>query len=83
MNLLNLITPVNIQSEKKKFFSSTNYNPYFVYKWEAEDLSEEEYLMLQGYLLHILQFGTPEKRLKILSGIQTTFELTERLLIRA
>lgn len=56
--------------------------PHNVNKLKSEDLSQEEYLMLQGYLLHILQFGTPEERLKILSGIQTRFELTQRQLMK-
>jgi hypothetical protein len=56
--------------------------PHNINKLKSTDLSKEEYLMLQGYLLHILQFGTPEERLKILSGIQTRFELTQKQLIR-
>jgi len=44
------------------------------------DLSESENLMLQDYLLHILQYGTPEERFKILAGIQSKFELNQRRL---
>jgi hypothetical protein len=44
------------------------------------DLTESENLMLQDYLLHILQFGTPEERIKILAGIQSKFELSQRRL---
>lgn len=40
--------------------------------------SESENLMLQNYLVHILQYGTPEERIKILSGIQSKFELSQR-----
>lgn len=45
------------------------------------DLSEAENLMLQDFLLHILQYGTPEERIKILSGILTRFQLSQRKLI--
>jgi DNA invertase Pin-like site-specific DNA recombinase len=44
------------------------------------NISDQEQLMLRQYLLHILQFGTPEERLKILSGISSRFELTQRQL---
>jgi len=46
-----------------------------------QELSDSENQMLQDYLLHIMQFGTPEERVKILSGIQSKFELTQRKLI--
>ncbi len=55
--------------------------PHNIKKLKLEDLSQEEYLMLQSYLLHILQFGTPEERLKILSGIQSKFKLSDRRLL--
>ena len=37
--------------------------------------------MLKDYLLHVLQFGTPEERIKILKGVTSKFNLTERQLI--
>ena len=42
-----------------------------------EDLSDKELEMLQYYLMHVLQFGTPEERIKILAGIQSRFILTQ------
>lgn len=42
------------------------------------ELTDQEHKMLQDYLLHILQYGTPEERLKILSGIESKFELIRR-----
>lgn len=45
---------------------------------KSEELSVEEDLMLQDYLHHILQYGTPEERINILSGLLTRFELTNR-----
>lgn len=51
-----------------KIISAVNYH------------SEEKSTMLRDYLLHILQFGTPEERIKILAGVTSKFELTERQL---
>lgn len=34
--------------------------------------------MLRDYLLHVLQFGTPEERIKILKGVNSKFRLMER-----
>lgn len=47
---------------------------------KSQELSNEEEAMLQDYILHILQYGTPEERIKILGGIQSRFELTQRSL---
>jgi hypothetical protein len=51
-----------------KIISAVNYH------------SEEKSTMLRDYLLHILQFGTPEERIKILAGVTSKFKLTERQL---
>lgn len=40
MNLLQIITPTNIEEERKEFFSSTTYNPTFKYRWENEDIGK-------------------------------------------
>ena len=42
------------------------------------DYSEDQISMLKEYLLHVLQFGSPEDRIKILAGITTKFKLTDR-----
>lgn len=54
--------------------------PHLSTKMQATKLTKQEQQMLQDYLLHILQYGTPEERLKILSGIESRFGLTERSL---
>ena len=41
---------------------------------------EEQIQMLKDYLLHVLQFGTPEERIKILDGVNTKFKLINRQL---
>jgi len=55
--------------------------PHNINMLKSDELSQEEYLMLQGYFLHILQFGTPEERLKILAGINSKLELKNRQLL--
>ncbi len=37
MNLLKFITPLNLHSEKEKFFASSSYNPIFDYYWQGEE----------------------------------------------
>lgn len=47
---------------------------------QNESYSEDKLSMLKNYLLHILQFGTPEERIKILTGITSRFRLSNRQL---
>ncbi len=54
--------------------------PHNTQKSKAE-ITEEENQMLRQYLVHILQYGTPEERKNILGGIKSKFELTDRRLI--
>ena len=54
--------------------------PHNTLKASTKNLTESEVSMLQDYLLHILQFGTPEERIKILNGIKSKFELQDRKL---
>lgn len=44
---------------------------------EYNDLQKD---MLHDYLLHVLQFGTPEERIKILRGVKSRCILSNRLL---
>jgi hypothetical protein len=44
---------------------------------EYNDLQKD---MLHDYLLHVLQFGTPEERIKILKGVNSKLKLTYRQL---
>jgi hypothetical protein len=45
------------------------------------DGHSEKIDMLRDYLLHVLQFGTPEERIKILSGVKSKFRLVDRQLL--
>ena len=44
------------------------------------EYTETQLSMLKEYLLHVLQFGTPEERIKILKGVTSKFNLSQRQL---
>lgn len=45
-----------------------------------EEVSSSQTEIIREYLLHVLQYGSPEERLKILSGVKSKFELKNRQL---
>ncbi len=47
------------------------------------EFTETQTQMLKEYLLHVLQFGTPEERIKILKGVTSKFNLYNRQLLLA
>ena len=47
---------------------------------ESTEYSEDQIDIVKEYLLHVLKFGTPEERVKILGGIESKFTLKERKL---
>lgn len=49
--------------------------PHINSKTDSISINEAEKQMLFDYILHILQFGTPEERIQILAGIESRFEL--------
>jgi hypothetical protein len=46
----------------------------------ADEVSTSQTEIIREYLLHVLQYGTPEERLKILGGVKSKFELRDRQL---
>lgn len=46
----------------------------------TDEVSSSQTEIIREYLLHVLQYGTPEERLKILGGVKSTFELQDRQL---
>lgn len=46
----------------------------------TREYSQTQTDMLRDYLLHVLQFGTPEERIKILRGVTSKFSLRDRQL---
>jgi site-specific DNA recombinase len=60
--------------------ASLELTPHNTHHAERAHYSDDEKRMLQEYLLHILRFGTPEERVKILGGIESRFSLSQRKL---
>lgn len=46
----------------------------------TDEISSSQTEIIREYLLHILQYGTPEERLKILGGVKSKFSLSDRKL---
>ena len=44
----------------------------------TDEVSSSQTEIIREYLLHVLQYGTPEERLKILGGVKSKFELRDR-----
>lgn len=64
-----------IENSKKDKVELTQHNTF---KNVELSLDDKENSMIKDYLVHILQFGTPEERIKILAGIKSRFELTDK-----
>jgi len=46
----------------------------------TDEVPSSQTEIIREYLLHVLQYGTPEERLKILRGVKSKFELRDRQL---
>ena len=51
MNLLKIITPLNLHTEREKFFKNDHYHPQFRYHWQ----NNEEKLDTEGDKLHLME----------------------------
>ena len=47
----------------------------------TDEISSSQTEIIREYLLHVLQYGTPEERLKILGGVKSKFTLSDRKLV--
>lgn len=47
---------------------------------KIEEVPTSQTEIIKEYLLHVLQYGTPEERLKILNGVKSKFILEDRQL---
>jgi len=61
-------------------YQNIELTPHNGLNYVKEDCTEEKLDILRDYLLHVLQFGTPEERIKILAGVNSKFKLTNRKL---
>lgn len=65
----------------KEKYPNIELTPHNKINNPEQDYSNDKIDMLKDYLLHVLQFGTPEERLKILTEVNSRFSLTQRRLI--
>ena len=50
---------------------------------EFSELNTTQAEILREYLLHVLQYWTPEERLKIFPGVKSKFILRDRMILAA
>jgi hypothetical protein len=73
--LNNLQSIILLHKEQKVALTKHNQGTTLLEELTAVDIN-----MIQDYLIHVLQFGTPEERHKILGGIKSRFILHNRVL---
>jgi len=64
----------------KKIVEDTNYKGIEYTPHNGKSKINTTDKMIKNYLLHILKFGNPEERLRILEGVKTKFALSNRIL---
>ena len=67
----------SVLKERESKLEITKYNDG---NGQVIEQNEDKIQMLKDYLLHVLQYGTPEERIKILAGVSSKFKLTQRRL---
>jgi len=67
----------NVLRERNSKLELTKYNDGNNIVIQPKD---EQIQMLKDYLIHVLQYGTPEERVKILTGLNSQFKLKDRRL---
>jgi len=67
----------SVLKERESKLEITKYNDG---NGQVIEQNEDKIQMLKDYLLHVLQYGTPEERIKILAGVSSKFKLTQRQL---
>ncbi len=87
MNFLRLLTPINLQEEKERFFADNSYNPQFQYAGEIEEeklahygVPQQNYLDLASSILEKAYHNKTETDLTKLEGkILTQQKVTEKI----
>ncbi|MEK7597206.1 MAG: recombinase family protein [Patescibacteria group bacterium] len=68
--------------ERSPRFELTPHNsPENIIEKESMEYEEDQINTVKEYLLHVMRFGTPEERVRILGGIESKFKLSNRQLI--
>ncbi len=71
-----------VLKERSPRLELTPHNsPENIIEKENVEYEEDQLNTVQEYLLHVLRFGTPEERVRILAGLKSKFILTNRQLI--
>ncbi len=68
-------------SNMRKLIEDEDYNGKELTPHKWNEIVKTTDKMIKNYLLHILQFGTPQERVMILKGIESKFELKQRKLL--
>ncbi len=63
-----------------EYIPRVEITPHNTGNQSPREYTETQTEMLKEYLLHVLQFGTPEERIKILKGVTSKFDLRNRQL---
>lgn len=67
-----------IEKGKNEKFELTKHNSF---RSIEEGNDEKDSIMIRDYLVHVLQYGTPEERISVLGGIKSKFEIRDKILI--
>ena len=70
MNIIKFLTPVNLEKEKEKFFSSDDYNPRLEYSWKKDEIEswlqkDSKYSSLYKVIFDQNEIGIVEEAKKI------------------
>lgn len=71
-NLLSLITPTNLESERERFFESTHYNPLFHYNWQDQLINPTFSIKLKYPIWYAIQNQDHDE---IVSAAKELFEV--------
>jgi site-specific DNA recombinase len=69
-------------SNLKKIIENNEYNKKELTPHKGNEKITTTDIMIKNYLLHILQFGNPQERLRILEGVRSKFILSNRMLMK-
>lgn len=90
LNISYLMQEFEVEVKRLQHFKATvigeyiprvEITPHNTGDQKPKEYSQTQTEMLKEYLLHVLQFGTPEERIKILKGVNSKFNLRDRQLI--
>jgi len=80
MNFFRLLTPINLDEEREKFFSSKNYNPTLKYIWSEENVTDWSEMYSKTIPLKEAILARDHKRIVQEAKLLFETELDEKLL---